>query len=314
MNILEKYGTDLTAREYITNPAIERDEEIKRAMIVLLTPEKSALLVGKPGIGKTAIVEGISYLIQKGMIPAALQGYRIISVNSTTLLGKIEVDGMETTIISALIDELKNTEKTILFIDEIHTLIGTDKGGSMDLANILKSSLDRGDIKLIGATTDIEYETYILRDRAFLRRFEKIEILEPDQATTVKILLKSVPRIEAKTGIKMKYNEYVTELLISSLVKATDEFKRVYGLAARYPDVSFSLLSQAFSSALYESKTVVGVEDFYNAIKVSRKIYPKNIIKELDDFRIMFKDLCEKEGIELPVITIDMLEKEQTII
>ncbi len=314
MSILERYGVDLTAKQYVTNPAIERDEEIKRSMVILLTPEKSALLVGKPGIGKTAIVEGISYLIQKELVPNILKGYKIISVNSTTLLGKIEKDGIETLIITELIEELKTKEKTILFIDEIHTLIGTDKGGSMDLANILKSSLDRGDIKIIGATTDIEYETYILRDRAFLRRFEKIDILEPNQETTVKILLKSIPKIEKQTGIKLKYNEYVAELLIKAIVSATDEFKRVYGLAARYPDVAFSVLSQAFSIALFDNKTEVDVRDFYNAIKVSRRIYPKSIIKELDEFRETFKDLCTSEGITLPIITIDMLEKEQTIL
>ncbi len=314
MSITEKYGIDLTQKQYITNPAIARETEIKRAMVILLTPEKSALLVGKPGIGKTAIVEGISYLIQRNLVPDVLKGYRIISINSSTLLGKVNQDGNEIPIISALIDEVKQMEKTILFIDEIHTLIGTDKGGSMDLANVLKSSLDRGDIKIIGATTDKEYETYILRDRAFLRRFERIEVLEPSQETTVKILLESIPKIEKQTGIKIKYNAYVTELLLKSIVSATDEFKRVYGLAARYPDVAFSILTQAFSSALFDNKQFVDVKDFYNAIKSSRRIYPKSIIKELDNFRILFKDLCDKENIILPVVKIEELEEDQIIL
>ncbi len=314
MSILEKYGVDLTAKAYVTNPAIAREIEIKRAMVVLLTPEKSAILVGKPGIGKTAIVEGISYLIQNNMVPEVLKGYRIISINSNTLLGNININGYETSIISALIDEVRNMDKTVLFIDEIHTLIGTDKGGSMDLANILKSSLDRGDIKVIGATTDKEYETYILRDRAFLRRFERIDVLEPSQETTVKILLGSVPKIEKQTGIKIKYNAYVTELLLKSIVSATDEFKRVYGLAARYPDVAFSILSQAFSNALFENKQFVDVQDFYTAIKSSRRIYPKSIIKELDNFRILFKDLCDKENIVLPVVKLEELEEDQILL
>lgn len=91
-SVIDTYGEDLTKKQYITNPAIARDEEIKRAIIILLTPEKSALLVGKPGIGKTAIVEGISYLIQKNLVPDALKGYRIVRLNSTSLLGIMMVD------------------------------------------------------------------------------------------------------------------------------------------------------------------------------------------------------------------------------
>jgi len=313
-SVLENYGVDLTRKNFVTNPAIAREDEIKRAMVILLTPEKSALLVGKPGIGKTAIVEGIAYLIQKGQVPNALKDYRIISLNSTSLLGKIMIDGRETLIASLLVDELKKTEKTILFIDEIHTLIGGNADGPMDLANILKAGLDRGDIKVIGATTTIEYETYILRDRAFLRRFEKIDVLEPDKETTVKILMGTIPKLEHQTGVKIKYNSYTTELLARAIVMATDEFKRVYGVAAMYPDVALSVFQQVFSNALYENKAEADVMDFYKAIMVSRKIYPDSIIKELNSFRETFKELCEQENIVLPVVTIDDLEKDQTII
>jgi len=313
-SVIDTFGEDLTKKNYITNPAIAREQEIKRAMVVLLTPEKSALLVGKPGIGKTAIVEGIAYLIQKGMAPNALKDYRIIKINSTALLGTMMVDNREVLVATMLVEELKKTEKTIVFIDEIHMLIGNKTDGPMDLANILKAGLDRGDIKVIGATTSIEYETYILRDRAFLRRFEKIDVLEPTEEVTVKILMGSIPKLERQTGIKVKYNPYVTELLVKAVVSATSEFKRVYGIAAMYPDVAFSVLSQAFSTALYENKQMVDVSDFYNAIKVSRKIYPDSIIKELNAFRETFKDLCAQENVVLPVVTINDLEMEQTII
>ncbi len=311
-SVIDNYGVDLTKKTYISNPAIAREEEIKRAMVILLTPEKSALLVGKPGIGKTAIVEGIAYLIQKGDVPNALKDYKIISINSTSLLGKMTVDGKEVMIASLLVEELKKLEKTILFIDEIHTLIGGNSDGPMDLANILKSGLDRGDIKVIGATTTIEYETYILRDRAFLRRFEKIDVLEPDKETTVKILMGTIPKLEHQTNVKIKYNPYVTELLVKAIVSATDEYKRVYGIAAMYPDVALSVFQQVFSNALYENKEYADILDFYKAIMMSRKIYPDSIIKELDNFRVVFEDLCKKENIELPVVTIDDLEKDQT--
>lgn len=310
-SVLDSYGVDLTKKSYVTNPAIAREEEIKRAIVILLTPEKSALLVGKPGIGKTAIVEGIAYLIQKNLVPDALKGYRIISINSTSLLGKITIDNKEVLVASLLVEELKKSEKTILFIDEIHTLIG-NTNNSMDLANMLKAGLDRGDIKLIGATTTIEYETYILRDRAFLRRFEKIDILEPSKETTVKILMGSIPKLEYQTGVKIKYNPYVTELLVRSIVSATDEFKRVYGVAAMYPDVALSVFQQVFSNALYENKKEANILDFYNAIKVSRKIYPDSIIKELNNFRETFKELAIAENVVLPIVTLDDLEKDQT--
>ncbi len=310
-SVIKSYGEDLTAKTYITNPAIARESEIKKLMIVLLTPEKSGLLVGKPGIGKTAIVEGLAYLIQRDEVPEALKGYRIIKINSTSLIGKMTVNGKEEMVISLLVQELKNVDKTILFIDEVHTLIGGRGDGPMDLANILKPALDRGDVKAIGATTTIEYDTYIVRDRAFLRRFDKIEVSEPDEPTTVKILMGSLPKIEKKTGIKFKYNEYVSELLIKSIVRATSEFKRIYGLAAQYPDVAFSVLTQAFSQALYQNKPVVDVVDVYEAIKTSKRIYPDSIIKELNIFREEFKGLCEDEKVVLPVVTIDEVQNNE---
>lgn len=105
--------------------------------------------------------------------------------------------------ISLLVEELKKIHKTILFIDEVHTLIGGDSDGPMDLANILKPALDRGDIKAIGATTTEEYETYVIRDRAFLRRFDRIDVLEPSEETTVQILKGSLPRIEKKQVLNL---------------------------------------------------------------------------------------------------------------
>lgn len=306
-SVIEQYGEDLTSKKFIVNPAIARDDEIKKTMITLLTPDKSALLVGKPGIGKTAIVEGIAYLIQMGQVPNALKGYRVIKINSASLVGTILINGKEELIMSFLVNELKTMDKTILFIDEIHTLIG--KGESMDLANMLKAGLDRGEIKAIGATTTIEYDTYIVRDRAFLRRFEKIDVLEPDQSTTVKILLGSIPKLEYQTGVKFGYNEYVSSLIMESIVSATSEFKRVYGLSAMYPDVSLSILSQSFSQALFRNSERVTLLDVYNALKSTKRLYPDSIVKELTLFREKFGTIATQEQIVLPVVTIEEIEK-----
>ena len=312
-SVIDTYGEDLTAKTYVTNPAIARDSEIKKLIMVLLTPDKSGLLIGKPGIGKTAIVEGLAYLIQRNEIPEVLKDYKIIKINSSSLVGKIMVDGKEEMIITLLMQELKTLSKLILFIDEIHTLIGGANDGPMDLANILKTGLDRGDIKAIGATTTIEYETYIIRDRAFLRRFERVDVVEPDEPTTVKILMGSIPRIEKQTGAKFKYNEYMTGLLVESIVSATSEFKRVYGLSAVYPDIAFSVLSAAFSQALYNNRTLVDILDVYNAIKTSKRLYPDSIVKELKIFREKFDTECKRENIVLPEVTIDEIKGEDDI-
>lgn len=306
-SVVETYGEDLTAKTYITNPAIAREDEIKKMMIVLMTPEKSALLIGKPGIGKTAIVEGLSYLIQKNEVPNALKGYRILKFNSTSLVGTINLNGEEKMIMSLFVSEIKKLEKTIIFIDEIHTLIGAKDSGPLDLANILKPGLDRGEIKLIGATTTIEYDTYVIRDRAFLRRFDRIDVEEPDEKTTTKILLGTLKKIETQTQIKFKYHDYVAEQIMDSIVSATSEFKRVYGLSAMYPDVSLSVLTQSFSYALLDNRTEVGLVDVYNAIKNSKRIYPDSIVKELKVFKEKFAKLCEKENIVLPDVSLEEL-------
>lgn len=311
-SVIKMYGEELVGKTYITNPAIAREDEIQKLMFVLLTPDKSALLTGKAGIGKTAIVEGLAYLIQKGEVPNALKGYKIIKINSTSLLGKITIDNNEEMVISILMRELKNVTKTILFIDEVHTLIGGKSDGPMDLANILKPALDRGDIKAIGATTTEEYEAYVVRDRAFLRRFERIEVLEPTEETTVEILMKSIARIEHKTGAKVKYTNFVTKMIMESIVSATGPYKRVYGLAAMYPDVAFSVLSQAFSQAIYRNSDTVNLLDFYNAIKLSKRIYPDTIIKELKLFKAKFRQICEEENIILPDVTIDEIKVEES--
>ena len=173
-SVLDRYGEDITKKTYITNPAIARENEIRQLILTLLTPDKSAVLVGKAGIGKTAIVEGLAYLIQKNQVPNVLIGYTIINIATSSLLGESISDGERESRAQLLVSEVMNRSKIILFIDEIHTLMGAGatNGNALDLANILKPALARGDIKLIGATTQAEYERYMIRDRAFIRRFD----------------------------------------------------------------------------------------------------------------------------------------------
>ena len=281
-SILDRFADNLTEVTYITNPAVARDDEIKKLILVLLTPEKSAVLVGKPGIGKTAIVEGLAYRIQRNEVPDALQGYTIYRVNTTAL---INGNGEENRVLK-LVEELKNREKVILFIDEIHTLIGN---GALDLANMFKEGLSRGSIKIIGATTTYEYERYIMRDKAFLRRFEKVDVSEPTEEMTVEILLKTLPKLEKQTGVILPYTDFINEKIMKFIVNMTSEYKRVYEISSRYPDICLVILRQAFSNCIYDNQTNVTFKHIYDAIRFSKAVYPDVIKKELVVFKDTFK-------------------------
>lgn len=297
ISMLERYGIDLTLEEYITDPAIARDEEIKQVILTLLTPEKSALLVGKPGIGKTAIVEGLAYRIQKGMVPDALKNYSLIKINITSLIGETVSEGNVENRIDLLVRELSDRLNTIIFIDETHLLV--NKAGGMDFANMLKAGLDRGQIKMIGATTTEEYEQYILRDRAFLRRFQKIDVLEADKPTVVKILMGTLPKLEKKIGVKVNYQPFVTEKIMAFIVEMTDEYKRVYEIASRYPDICLTIVANTLTFTLYDNRKIVSILDFYKAIKNTKNIYEDVKIKEIVNFKETFKELFEMEGIDI---------------
>lgn len=292
-SILSRYADELTKNNYITNPAVARDDEIKKTILILLTPEKSAVLVGKPGIGKTAIVEGIAYRIQRNEVPDALKGYKIYRVNTTALIG--EDDGENRVL--KLVQELKTMEKVILFIDEIHTLIGNDSQGALDLANMFKEGLSRGTIKMIGATTTDEYNRYILRDKAFLRRFDKVEVSEPTEDMCVQILIQTLPKLEKQTGVVLPYTDFVKENIMKFIVDTTKEYNRVYENASRYPDVALVLLRQTFSNAIYDNKNVVGFKNIYDAVRFSKAVYPDVIKKQLVKFKTIFVDELTAEGV-----------------
>ncbi|MBO5414353.1 MAG: ATP-dependent Clp protease ATP-binding subunit [Bacilli bacterium] len=287
ISILNNYGENLSEREYITNPAIGRDEQIKQMMLILLTPDKSAILVGKPGVGKTASIEGLAYRIQKDNVPDALKGYSVIKLNTSALLGVDPVTGESK--VQTLLEELKKHTKLILFIDEIHTLMGT-KGEAMDFANMFKPALDRGDIKVVGATTTEEYERYILRDKAFVRRFQKVEIHEPTREENIAILVGTLPKMEKRTGVKMMYSSFVQQQIMTFITDITSEYKRIYEIGSRYPDVSLTLVQEAFSNALFDNRKEVNVLDFRKAISSSKNIYQDVIDKELPKFDELFAD------------------------
>ena len=291
ISILENYGENFQENEYITNPAIGRDEQIKQLILILLTPDKSAVLIGKPGVGKTATVEGLAYRIQRNEVPDVLKGYQVIKINTAAILGEDPVTGESK--VQTLIDELKDKTKLILFIDEIHTLMGT-KGEALDFANMFKPALDRGDIKVIGATTTEEYERYILRDKAFVRRFQKVELFEPTREENIQILIGTLPKIEVRTGAKLMYTSFIQRRIMEFITDITSEYKRVYEIGSRYPDVSLTIIQQAFSNALFDNRREVNIMDIKFAIMNSKNIYPDIIKKSMPEFEKMFKDQIEE--------------------
>ncbi len=296
ISIIKTYGENFNEKEYITNPAIGREKELKELMLILLTPDKSAILTGKPGVGKTAIVEGFAYLIQTGNVPDSLKKYQIIKINTSALLGIDPVT--KEAKIQNLIEELKDYSNLILFIDEIHTLMGS-KGESLDFANMFKPGLDRGDIKVIGATTTEEYERYILRDKAFVRRFQKVIVEEPTREQNIEICLGTIPKIEKRTGIKLLYSNFIKKTLMEFLTDITSEYKRIYEIGSRYPDVTLTMIQEAFSYALFENRDHVNVLDFRKAIENSKNIYPDVIKKSLLEFDTTFASEIEEARFDI---------------
>ena len=296
VSILERYGQNLVAKEYITDPAIGRDKEIKELILILLTPEKSALLVGKAGIGKTAIVEGLAYRIKNNMVPNALFGYDLYKINTTSLIGEYNIDNQAESRVDLLVKELEKREKTIVFIDETHLLVKSESQAGMDFANIFKAGLDRGTIKMIGATTTEEYEHFILKDRAFLRRFQKVDVLEANRDTTIKILMGTIPKYEKQMNLKIPYTDFIKEKLMAFLVDMTDEYKRVYEISSRYPDICLTILSNAFTYALFENQKEVRIKHFYYAIRDARNIYEDSKKKDIEKFKEIFADIIKEEN------------------
>ncbi len=300
VSILETYGENLSKKEYVTNPAIGRDSEIEQTIMILLTPEKSALLVGKAGVGKTAIVEGIGYRMNNKEIPEALKKYELIKINISALLGETISEGRNENKLQLLIDELKTKKNIILFIDEVHLLVNRNTANmNIDFANMLKPGLDRGDIKMIGATTNEEFEAYILRDRAFLRRFLKVDVPEPTQEQCIQILMGTYPKFEKRTGVKLEYTDFLKEKIFTFIVNMTDEYKRIYEIGNRYPDIALTVVMSAFSVALYENSPTLKLKHFYKAICRTKSIYEDSKKREIEVFKKQFADLIEEENVDL---------------
>lgn len=300
LSILDNYSDELTAKTYVTDPAISREEQLKNTILILLSPEKSVVLTGPAGVGKTSLVEGLALKIQKNEVPDVLKNYKIYKINTSSLLGNYEHDGIVESKLQLLINEVMDKKNTILFIDEVHTLVTAARnGGGVDFLNMLKPCLDRGDLKIIGATTTKEYEEFLLKDKAFIRRFEKVELPEPDEDTTVKIVMGTKKKIELSTGVIFPYSDYILEHIARFIVSITSKYKRRAETGSNYPDIALSLFSSCFTYARFDNAKEVNFKYIYDAIKNTKLIYPDVVQKALPEFKNMFKEWIEKEGIEL---------------
>lgn len=242
-------------------------------MITILTPKKSALLLGKAGVGKTSILEGLAYRIQKGDVPKAMKNYTIYSTSGAALNSNCMYRGMMEKRVLDLFNALKNESNVILFIDEIHTLIGggtTDRSESMDMANIIKPFITSENINLVGATTNYEYDDYIQSDPAFSRRFSNIVVNEPSDEVLHLILMKTIYKYSSI--FKIKVDKEIAHDVCTALVKYTKLSYRSDDAIVCNPDISISIIEKAFGYARLYDKKSIQVDDFIKAYETTDKV------------------------------------------
>jgi len=248
------YCTDLTrnAREGKLDRIIGRDEEIKRTVQILCRRTKNnPCLIGEPGVGKTAIAEGLALKIASGDVPAKLADKEIQLLDLTALVAGTQFRGQFESRIKSLVDEVKEAGNIILFIDEVHNLVGTgDAEGSMNAANILKPALSRGEIQVIGATTFNEYRKHIEKDAALERRFQPVKVEEPSISETYKMLL----------GIKKYYEDYHKVSISDNLVYKAVTLSERYINDRFLPDKAIDLLDEACTCANLRNKAISDYE------------------------------------------------------
>lgn len=270
-SILNRYAYNMTMASYITNPAIGRESEISDLELILISPKKSPILLGEAGVGKTAVVEGLAWLLQQGNVPKLLQHKELYKLTTTSLLSGTKYVGEMEERIRQLMDELEKHPDIILFIDEIHTIVGagSTESSNNDISNMLKPYIDRGDIKIIGSTTSDEYRKYLLSDKALARRFYPITIEEPDEDTTLRILLGTIPSIEYETKVRNAFSEEETRHILQILISLSAKKYQPADKRTRRPELPLTLLEMAFSYAALYSRDTVSIEDFICAVRHS---------------------------------------------
>ena len=275
---LEAYCVNLNekARAGKVDPLIGRMQEVERAIQVLCRRSKNnPLLVGDPGVGKTAIAEGLARKIVTGDVPEVLSGATIFSLDMGTLLAGTRYRGDFEERVKQVVKELESHPNAILFIDEIHTVIGAGatSGGAMDASNLLKPALASGTLKCMGSTTYKEFRQHFEKDRALVRRFQKIDVVEPTLDDTIKIL----------KGLKTYYEDFHKLKYTDDAIKAAVELSAKYITDRKLPDKAIDVIDEAGASQMLlpeaKRRKKLGVKDIENVIAKMARIPPKSISK-----------------------------------
>lgn len=310
-NVLEKYGRNINeeCKKRKLDSVIGRDEEIRSITTILSRKTKNnPVLIGEPGVGKTAIVEGLAQRIIKGDVPSSLKNKTIWELNMASLIAGAKYRGEFEERLKKVLDEIKKSEgNIIMFIDEIHMIVGTGAiEGAMDTGNILKPMLARGEIHVIGATTLNEYRKYIEKDGALERRFQKIIVSEPNVEDTITILRGLKERFEIHHGVTIQDKALVSAATLSNRY-ITDRF---------LPDKAIDLVDEACATIRVQMDSVPTALDELTRKIMRLEIEREAIKKEKDELSLKRKDEIDKELYDLKLQETDLKtnwEREKSI-
>lgn len=274
---LEKYGENLTNMFYLKDPSIGRDDIIRKIERILLYPErdKSIIITGPAGTGKTAVVKGLAYRIQKGIVPQALNDIKIISIDAPSIVSGCKYVGTLEEKLKGILDEASIDKNIIIFIDEVHQVMGAGRseGNKVTIAEILKPYLDYGKVRIIGATTDEEYLENIESNTAFKSRLKRIKLEEPERDVIYEIINDLINAYNKISYSKVIMDEDEKDKIINFLIDATTTKSRTFNDRVNNPRLVLDIVKEAYAIAALNDRFEVTIDDFIEALNDEERIY-----------------------------------------